>query len=419
LFLRPQRLRLLRRERQRQSVRWRQLEALVAGHAPMPEPGFALALYYQVAGDQAVGRKAVDWALSTPAADLRQMALVYDWCQPLLNESERRALAARIVQDLSQTATNESIPAARSHALAAVALFDEVPQTPQRELERLAYTWWRDQIARVIRSGRDPVPREDAYALMELLHALEDNANLDLREAAPAFFKDLPIDHLMSYYPAPFQGAESDFRIGAIGRPGEPNLERAALSRAAELAMVAYDVNAPETQFLQGWLMHDRYLMRGAFGAPYEFLWANPYQPGLSYYEVPLVFYNSSLGRLFARSSWEDNADWFGFFDGVAEQFADGHPTVLNPRLTAEPIGLNQATICFTHAASAHRLRLKLENAQPVFLVGLQPRHAYIVEVDDEEMTEASADPGGILELDDVPHGKAVELRIEERGAGQ
>ena len=44
--------------------------------------------------------------------------------------------------------------------------------------------------------------------------------------------------------------------------------------------MVAYDVNAPQTQVLQGWLMHDRFILRGPFGAPYEFLWANPTSPG-------------------------------------------------------------------------------------------------------------------------------------------
>ena len=73
LFLRPQRLRLLKRERERQSPRWLQLEALVKGGAPLPEPGFAQALYYIVSGDRAVGRQAVSWALG-PAAGLRQMA---------------------------------------------------------------------------------------------------------------------------------------------------------------------------------------------------------------------------------------------------------------------------------------------------------------------------------------------------------
>src|SRR5881398_875723 len=80
LFLRPQRLRLLRRERERSSMRWQQFAALVSGNAPLPERGFAQALYFQVSGDAVVGRQAIEWAL-TPAADLRQIAIVYDWCQ--------------------------------------------------------------------------------------------------------------------------------------------------------------------------------------------------------------------------------------------------------------------------------------------------------------------------------------------------
>ena len=63
ILLRPQRLRLLRRERERQSVRWMQFHALLSGGAPMPEPGFAEALAFAVSGDKASGRKAVDWAL--------------------------------------------------------------------------------------------------------------------------------------------------------------------------------------------------------------------------------------------------------------------------------------------------------------------------------------------------------------------
>jgi hypothetical protein len=180
--------------------------------------------------------------------------------------------------------------------------------------------------------------------------------------------------------------------------------------------MVAYDVNAPETQVLQGWLMHDRYLMRGAFGVPYEFLWANPYQPGLSYYHVPLVYYNSELGRLFARSSWEDNGEWFGLFDGVMQQFTEGHPIALNPQATPQPIDLHEAVICFARTVlGGQPLHLKLEDEEPVFVIGLQPRRVYTIEVDDEEMFEAAADPGGILELDDVPSGREIGVRIGER----
>ncbi|MEO7653358.1 MAG: hypothetical protein ABIZ80_23105, partial [Bryobacteraceae bacterium] len=71
LFLRAQRLKLLRRENERRSQRWQQFETLVAGKAPMPELGFALALYYQASEDAAIGKQAVQWALSPKSNDLR------------------------------------------------------------------------------------------------------------------------------------------------------------------------------------------------------------------------------------------------------------------------------------------------------------------------------------------------------------
>jgi hypothetical protein len=410
LFLRPARLRLLRRERERQSMRWRQFEALIAGNAPMPEPGFAAALDYQASGNAAAGHRAIAWALGN-TTDLRQMALVYDWCQTLLSDAERRELAARIARRMAETAPDDSIPAASARALAAVALFDEVPQVPDRELNRLVHKWWNGTIAPALRAGHNVVPRETSYALMELLHALADNTRVDLRESCPGFFRDFPIEHLMGYYPAPYPGAQNEYYIGVMRHPGEPDPRAAALDRAAELAMVAYDPNAPETQVLQGWLMHDRFLMRSTFGSPYEFLWANPYQPGLSYYNVPLVYYNPDFGRLFLRSSWEDDADWFGLFDGTMQMFTGGHATAIDAARRTEPLWLKEATICF--AGSGRKFQLTLDEPAPVFVVSLEPRHAYEVEVDDEEMFEAASDAGGILELDDVPAGRAAGVRMK------
>src|SRR5579863_5231270 len=57
LILTAQRLRLLKRERERDSARWRQLDALVKGAAILPEPGFSLGLYYAVSGDAAAGKR--------------------------------------------------------------------------------------------------------------------------------------------------------------------------------------------------------------------------------------------------------------------------------------------------------------------------------------------------------------------------
>ncbi len=412
LFLRPAHLRLLRRERERASLRWRQFDALMAGGAPMPEPGFADALYYQVAGDKAAGRKAIAWALG-PEADLRQMALVYDWCQDLLGDAERQSFAARLSRRMTDAPADSGVAAARSRALAAVALFDDFPDTPRRELERLIHQWWEGTIVPALRSGRHIVGRDDAYPLYELLHAIQDNVKLDLRESDPRFFKDYPIEHLLSYYPATYPAPENDYYIGAERTPGEPDLRLASLSRAAELAIVAYDANAPETQVLQGWLLRDKYLMRGAFGTPYEFLWANPYQPGLSYYHVPLIFYAPEFGRLFIRSSWEDSAGWFGHFDGVMQSFHDGSVTAISPQRPPMQMDLTEAVVCFGKASA--RFQFDLAQGQPVFIVGLDPKRIYQVEVDDEEMAEYATDMGGILELDDVPSGKPVGVRIAER----
>ena len=53
-----------------------------------------------------------------------------------------------------------------------------------------------------------------------------------------------------------------------------------------------------------------------------------------------------------------------------------------------------------------------MDEGRAVFIVGLEPRRTYQVEVDDEEMYEADTDAGGILELE-VPKGKEVGLRIQ------
>jgi hypothetical protein len=409
LLLRPQRLRLLKRERERTSIRWQQFAALVAGNAPMPERGFAWALYYQVTGDAVYGRKAVDFALSS-AADLRQQALVFDWCQDLMSEAQSRDLGARLQKAIAAPDSDGTAATSRSRTLAAIALYDHVPQTPQRELERIVRQWWTARTITSLKAGRHVIGREDAYPLWELMHALRDSTNIDLRESYARFFKDFPIEHLISHYPAIFEAPENEYRIGATTKTGDPDLQAAALSRAAELAMVAFDVNAPESQVLQGWLMHDKFILKGAYGAPYEFLWANPYQPGLSYYHVPLVYRDPEFGRLFVRSSWEPDASWFGYFDGVMQMFSESRLTPLKPQLDTAPVSLQEAWLCF--GQRTRKWKIPVEEEEAVFILGLEPRRTYQVEVDDEEMFEAAADAGGILMLD-LPRGKVTGFRIQ------
>ncbi len=100
LLLTPQRLRLLQRERERDSLRWQPFSTLVAGGAAMPEPGFAWGLYYRASGQAAWGKKAVDWALGDEAKDLRQLALVFDWCGPVMTDAQAERLAAKLQKAL-------------------------------------------------------------------------------------------------------------------------------------------------------------------------------------------------------------------------------------------------------------------------------------------------------------------------------
>lgn len=402
LLLRPHRLRLLQRERSRQSMRWEQLHALVEGRAILPEPGFTLALYYRVSGDAHAGRQAVGWALSA-GGDLRQLALVMDWCAPLMNEAQIRALVTRLEAALTAPA-RDSVAETRSRVLAAIALADHRPHRSAAELKRVVEEWWKGKIVSALALGK-PILRRDHYPLIELFHALRDNLDMDLREDARWYFKDLPIYRLVTYYPAAYPGAENDYRI-PVSPEAEPDLIASMLSRAADMAMVAYEPNAQETQFLQGWLMQDRYLMRHPFGIPYEFLWANPYHPGLTYHSLPLTYHDPRFGWLFLRSSWDDDATWLGWFEGTLQVFRDGEPRRLRADKSAEPLPVGETLVI----PVAGRTRLEIpEGARRVFLVGLKPDQAYEIEVDDEEMREERTDKGGILPL---PPGTRGGLRL-------
>jgi hypothetical protein len=389
MFLRPSRLKLLRRERERKSLRWEQFDTLMRGNAPMIQPGFADALYYRIADDKESGRKAVEFALGSK--DIYQVALVYDWCQDILTETQKKRLAATLERGL--TTPGKTFNDARLRLMAAIAL-DSDATVQEKNVKRFFDEDWTPRI-KSLRAGQNVFAQNDIFALYEVLHMAQDNMQVDLRDQYPKYFKQLPLVSLMSYYPAPFPAAESEYRIPSTKNLKEPDLEQAALARVAQLQMVALDANAPESQVLQGWLMNDRFLMRGLFGIPYEMLWANPYQPGLSYYHVPLVLHDEIFGRLYVRSSWEDDATWAGFFDGQLQLFRDGQVTMLNPEISREPLDLEEATVFF--GRDTHKLQLPPKEVNDAFIVGMKPNHVYQVEIDDEEMWEVTADPGGIL----------------------
>jgi hypothetical protein len=422
LLLTPQRLRLLQRERERQSPRWEQYDALMSGGAApatsAAEPGFAWALYYQVTHQANAAKQAIDWALGN-ATDLRQIALVFDWCGPAMTPAQSDRLAGKIQTALAKPATDVRGQSAR--VFAAIALADRLPDQGNAVLSEIVQKWWRAQIVpQLASSGNGPrpaLPREQRYALYEMLHVLRDNVKIDLRESAAGYFKDLPLAHLTGHYPAPITasengGPEDEFLIPVYLHEGDPDPADAAMSRAAGLAMVAYDTNALDSQLLQGWLVRDRFMMRGSLGAVYEFLWANPYQPGLNYDHAPLVFHEPFTGEVFARTSWDEDATWIGYFDGRLQLFQNGRLQTLRQGAAVSPVQVGTATITSAPAKDAAKFRSTNET---LFVLGLAPRSEYAVEIDDQELELLDTDAGGTLM---VPTSGSADagVRVKLRG---
>jgi hypothetical protein len=271
-----------------------------------------------------------------------------------------------------------------ARALAAIALADRLPDAGEGSLREIAQ-WWR---------GQKTFAREDLYPLFEFLHAIRDNTKIDLRESAASYFSELPLDYVAGFYPAPFPGPENDFRIPVYAGGGDPDVTRATWARAGGLAMVAFDTNAVNYQYAQGMLMADRFAMRGALGAPYEFLWANPYQPGLAYQTLPLAYHDPATGHVFARTSWEEDATWVGYFDGSLQIFRDGGRQVVRPDSLSAPLRVGNALLTVPKDPESVKVHL---DVQMMFVLGLRPQTEYGVEIDDEELDFASTDVGGTL----------------------
>lgn len=410
LYLTAQRLRLLKRERDRDSMRWRQYDLLVRAAAEQREPGFALGLHYAVTGDTSIGKRAIEWALGQ-GADLRQLALVYDWCQPLLSAGQSKALAAKI-QRLTEQRTGNGIEARRDRILALIAIAEDTKHAEENPLRETITGWWRAQLAPKLAAGDIMIPPHEIFALFEILHAVRDNLKIDLREDAPDFFRELPKYQILANYPAPLAAPENQYRIPVYKGSGQPDLDHASLARAAGLASVAYDNNAFENQYLQGWLIQDRFMLQGVFGAPYEFLWANPYQPGLSYFQLQTFYHDQNSGALFLRSNWEDDAVWFGVYQGELQLFRDGRVTVLNAKgplgPKAEGIQVGDTNVL----VGRNPMQFAMEGGR-VVVVGLKPHWTYLIETDDEELSEMETDGAGTLVLE-YPADWAAGVRIQE-----
>ncbi len=403
LWLNARRLRLLRRERERQTVRWQQLEQLSGETPPLPEEPLVRALEYQVAGSQEAARRARAWAAgragqpgAPDAAELRLLAIVFDWCYPVMPEEERRKVAERMVRGVAAMATQPSWTAFASRVMGATVLVDDWEGAEPALTEALEKTW-RGTLLPALERGRGPETPAERVALLEFCYAARDNVNLEAWKDAGAYFRQFPAYLLLQYYPAPVE--IDGYRFRQPYRPMSVAAEDAArqgeLERRADLLAAAYETNSVETQFLQGWLTHDIYRLRTASGAAYEFLWLNPYQPGLSYYSAPLVLHDELGGRLFARSSWDDDATWIGYDGGELQLFADGERSKIGPAERPQPVIFSDLAVVWASGDTTFNVRMG--EGGDVYVVGLAAGRTYWVKAGEAEFVPKTAGAGGIL----------------------
>lgn len=276
LLLTPRRLHRLKLDRQRQTDRWMNFEQRVKSVTESPERGFELALYYAVTQDEQAGRAAVSWALAHPS-EIEQRLLVADWCAQTLSAADQESLTdvprvPGISADLAGAARN--------------LIFQSIirSQDPSAEFKS---AW--DAALRSLKNDPSMWRPAQLYSLFEALDAMQTSFHTDLRRDDSELFSQLPAIFLLSLSPEQLEQPEWKTRL-------------------AGLMMVNVDPNLQASSFVQGWAMEDPKQQKEGPGVAHEFLWANPYLPGLGYYNMEPWVYLRDSGFLIARTNWDSGA---------------------------------------------------------------------------------------------------------------
>jgi hypothetical protein len=285
LLLTARRLHRLKLDRERNTARWSNFEHRVKTVPDSPQRGFELALYGIVASDAPSCHAAIQWGLKHKS-EYRQTALIADWCQAQISESDRVALLA----DPPAFQANRPFTSARNVLFSQVARGEGSRDSAKEQ--------WAQLLPLIQRDPRVCLP--EAYALYEFLDAANTNFRIDLRQDDPRLFSNFPLLLLLSLHPAEVEQPQWKQRMGG-------------------LMMVNVDPNLQASSFVQGWALEDPRMVLDGPGIAYEFLWANPYLPGLGYYNMDHWFYDPDSGLLLARKSWDANSCWVSIFHGKVD----------------------------------------------------------------------------------------------------
>lgn len=303
LLLSPPKLKRLDRDRTRQTDRWRNLEDRINNEPDSSERGMELALAAAVSKSPELAGQAIQWSELHPE-QTRQVALVLDWCANLpggkLSVGRRNAILGAAWKAYQKRAAGQDDPIHyRDGLMLRVERDTQFPDDVQR--------WWNGVLPHLKSRDRNwLVDPEQVYALCEIFDIVRLNSRTDLRSDDAQLFQSLPIEYLLSLNPQEL---------------ASPTWQ----TRTAALALVGIDPNLASAQYLQGWAMEDPQVMRSGPGVAYEFLWANPYLPGISYYNLDPWSYDPDASLFYARTSWEPDACWIRItVGGVSEQNCPG-----------------------------------------------------------------------------------------------
>jgi len=364
LLLTAQRLRRLQRDRQRKTLRWLNFEKRVETVPDSPERGFELALYYAVTRDEARGREAVEWA-KNHLCDERQVALVFDWCRGIITAADRARSASCVASSGSITALRDALFAQTSFGTDEPKISALPPATPDVVLNNST----------------------QLYALCEYLITARALSRTDLRQDNSTFFRALPNELLLSLMP------------DQVDHPDW-------IQHIAALALVAVDPNLEGSQFLQGWAMEDNQTLTEGPGVAYEFLWADPYLPGVAYRNLDPWVYDPA-GRLFARTSWDSDSCWLSNnFEGLRTKYCDRKQIDSVQKFgTLTLLPMNAQCVDLP----------KRQNRESLVLWRLNPGEAVTYRGEGKKDVSETADPRGMWLVPENAHDKVCRGRAGKR----
>ncbi len=417
LFLEPSRLQRLRKDVDRQSLRWQSLSNLIAAETAFDEQPLVDALRFQVEGAEAHGQTAVAWSMRLAqdgirsAADLRQAALVYDWCYDLFDASDRDGLRDALADAVSTLLPQASLGVGliRAGILASIAAAGDWDGS-EAALATLLGTHWKSEVQHKLRDGLIGDDGASLIAALETGLAVRHNLEIDPLQPGIDSVRALVRCRPLSYFPVDIEADSGTLRWPSrYGADEQQARLQAPLYRIAEMLLVAYEANLPEFQFLQGWIRDESYLLASQLVAPYEFLWVNPYLPGLTSQSSPLLAHDQVRGRIFGRLDWDRPTTWLGYAEGRLELMADGELSATTSFGRLAPIYFPESVV--VPIAPPAKITLSWEPSREqapeyakIYLIGLAAGETYGLRLGGREARLVQAGAGGIIVLQSDPN---------------